>query len=525
MIHEFSFYLGIIVIITLLVMLSEKIRIAYPILLLLAGIGISFIPNIPVIRIDPELIFVIFLPPLLYEAAWANSWKEIWKWRRIIFSFAFIVVFLTAIAVAFATNYFIPGFSLALGFLLGGIVSPPDAVSAGSILKFVKVPKRIATLLEGESLFNDASSLIIVRFALVAVGTGQFIWQQALISFSWMIFGGIGIGLLIAFVIMHAHKRLPTNANIDVIFTLVAPYIMYITAEELHASGVMSVVCGGLFLSYHNFKFLTSSSRLQGIAVWHSLGFALNGLVFMLIGLDLPEIMAGLHKENINLWEVTGYGLLVTAILIIARIIAAYGSVFITKILGKVITVADKNPDLKAPAIVGWAGMRGVVSLAAVLSIPNTLEDGTPFPHRSMILFITFIVILVTLILQGLTLPILIKKIKLKEYEDHIPEQEAEAMILNLIGNKALSFFSEKYQDEIPKYPMLKQMENYWEERLAEECKLHLPERAKEIYKELLHEQRIALAELNNTYPQIDEEIIRKHINKIDIEETRINHY
>ncbi len=175
MIEDFPFYLTLIIIIVLLIMLANKIKVAYPVLLVIAGLVISTIPNIPVIKIDPELIFIIFLPPLLYEAAWTISWKELWKWRRIIGSFAFIVVFLTATTVAFVANHFIPGFSLALGFLLGGIVSPPDAVSAGAILKFVKVPKRMSSILEGESLLNDASSLIIFRFAMIAVATGQFI--------------------------------------------------------------------------------------------------------------------------------------------------------------------------------------------------------------------------------------------------------------------------------------------------------------------------------------------------------------
>ncbi|PZU10575.1 MAG: Na+/H+ antiporter, partial [Chryseobacterium sp.] len=179
MLKNFEFYLFLVFLITMLIMLANKIKVAYPVLLVLAGLVISFIPGVPLIKIEPELLFIIFLPPLLYEAAWSTSWKELWRWRRIIFSFAFVVVFFTALSVAVFANYFIPGFSLALGFLLGGIVSPPDAVSAGAILKFVKVPKRLASILEGESLLNDASSLIIFRFAMIAAATGQFVWHEA----------------------------------------------------------------------------------------------------------------------------------------------------------------------------------------------------------------------------------------------------------------------------------------------------------------------------------------------------------
>src|SRR6187402_1123225 len=206
MIAHFPFYLTLIVIIVLLIMLANKIKVAYPVVLVVAGLLISFIPGIPILRIEPEMIFIIFLPPLLYDAAFAISWKELWRWRRIITSFAFIVVFLTALSVALVANTFIPGLSLALGFLLGGIVSPPDAVSASAILKFVKVPRRMSSILEGESLLNDASSLIIFRFALIAVATGQFFWLQATFSFVWMVIGGVGVGLLVAWLFMKAHR-------------------------------------------------------------------------------------------------------------------------------------------------------------------------------------------------------------------------------------------------------------------------------------------------------------------------------
>ncbi len=195
--EHFPFYLALIVLIILLIMVADRIKVAYPVMLVVAGLALSFIPGIPVLHIEPELIFVIFLPPLLYEAAFAISWKELWRWRRIITSFAFIVVFLTASSVAVVANLFIPGLTLALGFLLGGIVSPPDAVSAGAILKFVKVPRRMASILEGESLLNDASSLIIFRFALVAVATGQFIWSDAALSFCWMVAGGAADGFML----------------------------------------------------------------------------------------------------------------------------------------------------------------------------------------------------------------------------------------------------------------------------------------------------------------------------------------
>src|ERR1700750_304130 len=194
------FFLAMIAAIVLLNMWATKLKIAYPILLVVFGLLVSFVPGLPVVKVDPDLIFFIFLPPLLFEASWAISFKEMRRWWRIIGSFAFLVVFFTALSVAVAANYFIPGVNIALGFLLGGIVSPPDAVSTGAIMKFVKIPKTTSAILEGESLLNDASSLIIFRFALIAVGTGQFVWQEASLSFLWMVIGGAGIGLVLAWV-------------------------------------------------------------------------------------------------------------------------------------------------------------------------------------------------------------------------------------------------------------------------------------------------------------------------------------
>ncbi|WP_119080926.1 Na+/H+ antiporter [Chitinophaga alhagiae] len=524
MLEHFPFYLALIVLIVLLIMLANKIKVAYPVLLVLAGLGVCLIPGTPPLKIDPELIFIIFLPPLLYEAAWANSWKELWHWRRIIGSFAFIVVFLTAVSVALVANSFIPGFSLALGFVLGGIVSPPDAVSAAAILKFVKVPKRMASILEGESLLNDASSLIIFRFAMIAVGTGQFIWYEAALSFVWMVIGGVGIGLLIGLIFLKAHKWLPTDVNMDIIFSLVTPYAMYIAAEEVHASGVLAVVSGGLFLSYHRHVFLSSSSRLKGENVWQSFVFLLNGLVFMLIGLDLPEITAGLKDEGIGFYEATAYGLLITAVLILGRMIAAFGALIVTKIASYFITVADRNPGTKAPLVMGWTGMRGVVSLAAALSIPVALENGTPFPHRDLVLYITFIVILVTLVLQGLTLPALIRKVQLPDYNDHLPEEETENLIREELARESLGYLKQHHAAELEHSFVLQKLANQWRNQLESDETVHVPANIKSIYKNLLDNQRQLLLRKNRLEQRIDEEIVRKFLHQIDLEEEKLKH-
>ncbi|UIR54665.1 Na+/H+ antiporter [Sphingobacterium sp. SRCM116780] len=523
MLENFPFYLSLIVLIIFLIMIGNKIKVAYPVLLVLAGLGISLIPGIPMLKINPELIFIIFLPPLLYEAAWATSWKELWHWRRIIGSFAFVVVFLTAVSVAFVANHFIPGFSLALGFLLGGIVSPPDAVSANAILKFVKVPKRLSSILEGESLLNDASSLIIFRFALIAVATRQFIWHDALLSFGWMVIGGVGIGLLIGYVFMKIHKRLPTDVNMDIALTLVAPYVMYIAAEEVHSSGVLAVVSAGLFLSNQRHKFLKGTSRLRSENVWQSFVFLLNGLVFMLIGLDMPEITSGLRAEGINIYQATGFGLLITLVLVVGRILACYGAVLVTLVMRNFITVADaKNPGLRTPIFLGWAGMRGVVSLAAALSIPVHMDNGMAFPHRNMILYITFVVILVTLLVQGLTLPILIKKAPLPEFPDHLTEAETEEMLENALSRELSNFLGET-KDPNNLNHQIKDLVSILNEHHHSTRAIESNEQIKTIWLTLLERQRILLLEMNKKHPNIDEEIIRKYLHKIDLDEEKLN--
>lgn len=523
MLDNFPFYLGLLMIILLLIMLAHKIKVAYPVLLILAGLAISFIPGVPVIIIEPDLIFFIFLPPLLYEAAWTVSWKEMWRWRRIITSFAFIVVFLSALSVALVSNYIFPGFSLALGFLLGGIVSPPDAVSAGAILKFVKVPKTISSILEGESLLNDASSLIIFRFAMIAVATEQFVFYKAALSFSWMIFGGIGIGLLIGWLFMKLHKYLPTDANVDIVLSLLTPYIIYLAAEKMHCSGVLAVVSGGLLLANNRHRFLTSRSRLQGVNVWESFCFILNGLVFMLIGLDLSQITKGL--EDVSITTAIGYGILITLVLMASRILSSYFLVLCKIMLSKFFTTAKtETHDFKTPFIIGWTGMRGVVSLAAALSIPVYLNNGNGFPQRNLILFITFVVILLTLVIQGLTLPYFVKKMQFDNTEDTVSRDEAYNQLRQELREYALNYLKTTYSAQVKDDVALQQLIQKWEHlnKTIDDDPIGID--IKVIYLDLLNKQRKWLRNRNKEDQSFDESIIKRHIHYLDVEEEKLRY-
>lgn len=512
----------LILVILFLVMLAQKLRIAYPIVLVLGGLMLSFSPvAISTFSINPEMIFVIFLPPLLYEAAWNTSWKEFWRYRRVIGSFAFLIVILTSLVVAWVSSSVIPGFTMALGFLLGGIVSPPDAVSATSVLRYVKVPKSLSAIIEGESLLNDAASLIIFRFALIAVDTGRFVFSEAVTSFFIVITMGILTGVVIGFLYYAVHRWLPTTANMDVVLSLTAPYVMYIAAEHYHFSGVLAVVSGGLFLSARSHLFLSYRSRLQGATVWSTIGFAMNGIVFTLIGLQLPSVIAQLG--GVSLEDAIGYGLLITAVLVVGRIISTLSASYFTVFISRYITTADSKPGWRGPLVFGWAGMRGVVSLAAAMSIPFKLEDGSPFPQRNLILFITFVVILLTLVVQGLTLPLVIKWLKPAERNGHLSDDEQERLIRKTLAERSLQYLQGQYAAQLQNNRSLQQLQaRYQNDQLQCDPNFVSEEgEYREIYYSMLEKQRSYLLQLNRE-PGIDEDIIKKYQGLLDLEEEKL---
>ncbi len=445
--HTLLFVLGLLFVVVLLVLLAKRLNIAYPIFLVIAGLGISFVPGVPQLHLDPELIFLLFLPPLLYEAAWYTSWNDFWKWKRPIALLAFGLVFFTSTVIAYTSVELIPGFTLALGFLLGGIVSPPDAVAAATVLKGMKVPKRLMTILEGESLVNDASSLIVFKFALVAVLAGTFSMQEATGQFFLVAGMGIVTGLTGAHIMYAVHRYLPTTPAIDAALTVMTPYILFLGAEQFHFSGVMAVVSGGLFMSYRSHEvFRTGSTRINMLGVWATMIFVMNALVFILIGLELPEIMDGLGEYSVM--DGIKYGLIISAIVIVLRFLWVYPAAYLPRWLSASAR-QDPSPGWKGPLVISWAGMRGVVSLATALSIPLLMTDGAAFPQRNLIIFITFVVIFITLVFQGLSLPFIIKLVKLKEIDDILPDDQQQAGIQLRLDKAALKLLNENYPASI----------------------------------------------------------------------------
>lgn len=531
MIHDqILLMLGLLFAMAMLYMLSQKLCVPYPIFLVLGGLAIGFVPGMPHFAVDPNLIFLVFLPPLLYEAAWFTSWQEFWRRKRSIAFFAFGLVILTSITVAYFSAAIIPGFTLALGFLLGGIISPPDAVAANSVLKEIKVPRRLQTILEGESLVNDASSLIVFRFALAAVMTGHFVLKEAVVNFFVVAIMGIVVGIVVGLVFYAIHRLLPTNASIDTILTVMTPYIMYLTAEQFHFSGVLAVVSGGLFLSYCSHQFLNYESRIQATSVWSSLIFLLNGVVFILIGLQLPVIIAELGDYSLT--EAIVYALIITVITILLRIVMVFPSAYIPRWLSKRIREREPAPPPGMVFMAGWAGMRGVVSLAAALAVPLALPSGEVFPQRNLILFITFVVILVTLVFQGLTMPVLLKFFKLEEIDPRPPADEQLSAIRLRMARLSMEYIEREYGDHIKTVPKLNRYYEQMlhvigrEERMSSEDgehedRRHARETFNKIFLELVDNRRRELITIR-AERTFDDEVLREYQHLLDLEEARM---
>jgi CPA1 family monovalent cation:H+ antiporter len=414
--------------------IADKIKLPYPILLVGVGLVIGFVPALPDLAMNPEIVFLIFLPPLLYDAAFKTSWHEFKTAIRPISTLAITLVFFTTITVAAVTHWLVPGFSWPLAFVLGAIVSPPDAVAATGIIKGLGLNKRVITILEGESLLNDASALIAYRYAVAAVTTGVFVFWKAGLEFLWVAGGGVIAGIAIGYLFILAHKKISHNPVVETSLTLLAPYIAYLLAERLHISGILSVVCAGLMVTWRAPEIFSYQTRMRTRAVWDTVIFLLNGIVFILIGLQLPLIINNL--KGYAFMQLLGYGLLISLATIVVRIVWVFAGVYNQKLFP---FKKKKYIKSNAPAealvetpwknvlIVAWTGTRGVVSLATALALPLTLNNGEAFPYRNVILFLAFVVIFITLVVQGLTLPLLIRILGVeKKMTFHKEDKELE---------------------------------------------------------------------------------------------------
>jgi len=408
----------------------------YPIALVIGGAALGFLPELPQFPFDPQFILVLVLPPILYQAALMTSWRDFKANIRPISLLAIGLVVATTITVGAALKLLIPGIPWAAAFVLGAIVSPPDAVAATTILSRLNIPRRVATVLEGESLVNDASGLVLYKFAVAAVLTGAFSLLDASIQFVVIAIGGVAIGMLMGLLFVFIHRGLG-DTFIEVLTTLMVPYITYILAESLHLSGVLAVVAAGLVRGRHSPEIVSAEMRIIARSVWNLLVFLLNSLVFILIGLLLSGVigrLTGYSPEQLVL-----YGTVISLVAVFVRFAWIFPATYVPRILSESLNRRDPAPPKEELFIMSWCGMRGIVSLAAALALPLTLLDGTPFPERDLIIFLTFVVIAVTLVLQGLTLAPLIRRLQVGSDWSEQEEQQRARMALTRAALAAIA--------------------------------------------------------------------------------------
>jgi monovalent cation/hydrogen antiporter len=396
--------------------LARFINLPYPIVLVIAGLLISFVPGLPPIHLNAELIFLAVLPPLLFSAAVQTSWRDFRHNIVSILLLAFGLVGFSIVGVSIAAHMLLPHFDWRLGMVLGAVVAPTDAIAATAIAKRLHLPKRIIDLLEGESLVNDASGLLALEFATSLVVDGEVpTVQYALFRFLVLTVGGIVIGVVIG-KLVDLFQRKIDDPPLEITLSFVVPYVVYIAAEAADCSGVLATVAAGLYLGSRRSEAVSSAVRVESRGFWNTFTFVLNGLVFILIGLQLPFILSSIRRLSRTELLVDAAEFVVAVILL--RLIWIFPGMYAAhQIRVKLLGQKEPRPSAGENFLIGWTGMRGVISLAAAISLPDFLEDGLPFPQRNVILFLTFCVIFVTLVLQGLSLPFLIRWLGLGEKE------------------------------------------------------------------------------------------------------------
>lgn len=396
--------------------IADKLRVPAPVLLLLVGLTFGFLPGMPPVEINPEIIMLLFLPPLLYDAAFNISFKDFRTNLHTIGNLSVGLVFITTVGIAVVARYLIPGMNWPLSFALGAILSATDAVAAVGITKGLGLSHKTVTILEGESLVNDASALIAYRFAVAAVAGVAFVWWKALFQFVMVLGGGFLVGFLIAQLLILLIRIFRSNDMVVISLMLLMPFVTYLIAEHFQVSGVIAVVILGLGMAKLAREKAPEKLRTQSKNFWDIIVFMLNGFIFVLIGFEFPVLLKKFHPEEI--WTYIGYAALITLVTLGIRMVR----VFIQQVSLQRAFREEKNGkrkvseealfDSKTSFIITWSGMRGIVSLAIAIGLPVTLNDGTPFPMRNEIIFISILVVLLSLLGQGLSLPWIVKKLK-----------------------------------------------------------------------------------------------------------------
>jgi CPA1 family monovalent cation:H+ antiporter len=408
-----------------MIVLVPKLRVPYPILLVVGGLALGFAPGVPDVELPPELVLVGILPPLLYGAAFFTSLRDLRANVRAVSLLAIGLVLLTMVVVAVVAHELV-GLPWAAAFVLGAVVSPTDPIAATAIMQRLGVPRRIVAIVEGESLVNDGTALVAYRFAVVAAVTGTFSLLDASVSFVLNVLGGVAVGLAVAWIVRQVRRRLDFP-QAEVTISLLTGYFAYIPAELLGVSAVIAAVTAGIYLGWYTPELTTPEVRLMGESAWEIVTFTLNAILFTMIGLQLPVILDELEAYSAG--ELLWWGLAVWLAVLATRALWVYPAAKLPRLVVRRIRERDPMPQPAALALIVWSGMRGAVSLAAALAVPLAVDTGEPFPGRSLILFLTFAVILGSLVVQGLTLPAAIRLLELEDDGADDAREEAQARI------------------------------------------------------------------------------------------------
>jgi CPA1 family monovalent cation:H+ antiporter len=408
-----------------LLVAAHWLRVPYPVLLVLGGLVLAAIPGIPEVELEPDLVLVIVLPPLLYSAAYITPLRELRRNVGAITLLAIGLVLVTMVVVA-VIAHLVLDLGWAEAFVLGAVVSPTDPTAVNAIAQRLNLPMPLVAIVEGESLINDGTALVAYKFAVAAVVTGSFSLLDASGDFVLSVLGGVAVGIGVGAVIAAVRRRLD-NPPVEVTIALFSGYFAYLPAEEIGVSGVLAAVTVGIYMGRLTSRLTSPTTRIQGMAVWEIVAFLLNSALFILIGLQLPTVLDGL--ESIDAATLAGYAVLIAATVIAVRIAFVFPLTYVPRLLFRRLRERGPAPPWQHTLVVSWSGIRGAVSLAAALALPLTIDAGGPFPDRQLIIFLTFAVILATVLLQGLTLPLLIKALGIRGRDDALEQEEIVARL------------------------------------------------------------------------------------------------
>ncbi|HEY2417827.1 MAG TPA: Na+/H+ antiporter [Steroidobacteraceae bacterium] len=432
MIPVIQVVLLLLVVIAAVAVLAARLKVPPAILLVLTGVVLALFPRLPTVRLAPEFVLLIVLPPVIYSSAVAMSWREFRFNLRPISLLAVGCVVFTTVAVAASTHWLL-GLPWAVGFVVGAIVSPPDAVAPLAIARRMQLPRRILVILEGEGLANDATALILYRFAVAAVSIGVFSFGHALTQFAAIVVGEIIWGMAVGWMMLRL-RRWVREPRIEILLSVLTPFVAYWPPEYLGGSGVLATVIAGLYISWNGLRLISAETRLQGIFFWDFLIYLTEGLIFLITGLQARGLIAGIRGYSLSHLAISGA--VVCAVVIVARFIWMFPAAYVPRWLSPALARRDPSPPWQTPFALAFTGIRGIVSLAAALAIPLTIENGQPFPERDLILFLTFAVILVTLVGQGLLFPAVMRALGLanagrrEHHTDRVEELAARRLAI-----------------------------------------------------------------------------------------------